>query len=295
MIEKIFQKLLNIIFPNRKLEAKKIRRRLFLVTHDVLSSLEYSLKGSFSYEEVQHLNSLTGFSARYGFCPQKGPVAFIGIPNPNADKNYFHEVNSYGEIPSDEEFEFQKYPEETAKKIINYTVYGLTGINEITSLVQFDRIGTTCDSRYKDVNCSHEYRVLKMKAKLEGSYTFQQAENLTRNQERWSVDRSIAYATLEDGKHVAIMSFWYDQKDEVAGFRDVWESGKPEPATKNISFLTDEQAKDIRDFSIYLYDYTFFYVPKKATAISKLDRTLIPGFDFYDTPDGKDLRLSNFF
>lgn len=295
MIEKIFQKLLNLVYPNRKLEAKKIGKRVFCVNHDVFSHFEYSLKGTHSYEEVQHLNELTGFSARYGFCPQKGAVAFIGIPNPNADKNYFHEVDAYGEIHSNEEFEFQKYPEETARKIINYTVYGLNGINEIAPFVQFDKITSVCDSRYKDVYHSREYRVLKMKAKLEGTYTFYQTEKLANSQNRWAVDPSMAYATLEDGEHVAIMSFWYDRKDEASGFRDVWESGKSEPATKGITFLTDEQARDIRDFSIYLYDYNFFYVPKKAPAVVKLDRTLSPGFDFYDTPDGKDLRLSNFF
>lgn len=29
--------------------------------------------------------------------------------------------------------------------------------------------------------------------------------------------------------------------------------------------------------------------------IVKIDRTFAPGFDFYDTPDGKDLRLSEKF
>ena len=43
----------------------------------------------------------------------------------------------------------------------------------------------------------------------------------------------------------------------------------------------------------YLYDYQFFYKPQQAPRVVKLDRTFVPGFDFYNTPDGKDLRLSN--
>lgn len=294
MIEKLFQKLLDKAYPNRKIKAVKIGKKFFRVTNDVFGSLEFSLKGAYSYDQVELLNSFIGGSTYYGFCPDKGPIAIIGIMNAksSAHKKYFREVGAYGELPSDKEFELHKYSTETAKKIINYTVYGVIGMEKITHLVQFDKITTVCDARYKDVYRSHEYRILKMKAKLEGTYTFHQAQNLAYNQQRWAVDRGMAYATLENGEHVAIMSFWYSKKDEVSGFRDVWETGEPEPATQSITFMTDEEAKRIRDFSIYLYDYDFFCVPTKGPAIAKLDRTLSPSFDFYDTPDGKDLRLS---
>ncbi len=294
MIEKLFQKLLGKAYPNRKIKAVKIGKNFFRVTNDVFGSLEFSLKGAYSYDQVELLNSFIGGSTYYGFCPDKGPIAIIGIMNAksSAHKKYFREVGAYGELPSDKEFELHKYSTETAKKIINYTVYGVIGMEKITHLVQFDKITTVCDARYKDVYRSHEYRILKMKAKLEGTYTFHQAQNLAYNQQRWAVDRGMAYATLENGEHIAIMSFWYSKKDEVSGFRDVWETGEPEPATQSITFMTDEEAKRIRDFSIYLYDYDFFCVPTKGPAIAKLDRTLSPSFDFYDTPDGKDLRLS---
>lgn len=294
MIEKLFQKLLDKAYPNRKIKAGKIGKKFFRVTNDVFGSLEFSLKGAYSYDQVELLNSFIGGSTYYGFCPNKGPIAIIGIMNEKsaAHKKYFREVGAYGELYSNQEYELEKYPEETAKKIINYTVYGVIGMEKIAHLVQFDKITAVCDARYRDVYRSHEYRVLKMKAKLEGIYTFHQAENLAHNQQRWAVDRGMAYATLENGAHVAIMSFWYSKKDEVAGFRDVWETGEPEPATQSITFMTDEEAKDIRDFSIYLYDYDFFCNPKNGPAIAKLDRTFSSGFDFHDTPDGKDLRLS---
>lgn len=295
MIEKIFQKLLEKAYPNRKLEAVKIGRGIFTVAHDCIGSLTYSLQGTYSYEEAKKLNNLTTYSARYGYCPSKGPVAIIGIKNPNADWTYFKEVSAYGEIPNYEELEFIKYSEEDAKQISNYTVYGLTGIAKIARYVKFDKINTVYDVRYWDMKKSSTPRVLKMKCKLEGQYTFKEAKNLAENQQRWAIDRAIAYATLENGEHVAIMSFWYDRKEEAIGFRDVWESGKAEPSVQKITFMTDEEAAKIKDFSIYLYDYNFFYKPEKAPRIVKIDRTFAPGFDFYDMSDGKDLRLSEKF
>lgn len=293
MIEKIFQRLLEKAYPNRNFEAVKIGKKIFTVSHDCIGSLTYSLQGTHSYEEVKKLNALTTYSARYGYCPGKGPIAIIGIPNPNADWGYFQEVSVYGEITTYEDLVFKKYSEEDAKHIGNYTVYGLEGIEEIANLVKFDKINSVYDSRHKEVKFSHELRVLKMKCKLEGQYSFEEAEALAKNQQRWAVDRGMAYATLENGQHVAIMSFWYEKKDEATGFRDVWESGKAEPPIQKITFMTDEEAIGIKDFSIYLYDYNFFCKPEKAPHIVKIDRTFAPGFDFYDTPDGKDLRLSN--
>lgn len=295
MIEKIFQKLLKKAYPDRNFEAVKIGRRIFTVSHDCIGSLTYSLQGTYTYEEVTKLNELTTYSARYGYCPGKGPIAIIGIPNPNADWGYFREVTAYGEIHTYEEFQFKSYSEEDAKHICNYTVYGLEGIEEIANLVKFNKINRVYDSRYNDVE-SHDLRVLKMKCELEGTYTFEQVETLAKNQECWAVDRAMAYATLENGKHIAIMSFWYDRKEEVLGFRDVWESGKNQPPVQKITFMTDEEAAEINDFSIYLYDYNFFYKhlcrTEKVPRTIKIDRTLVAGFDFYNTPDGKDMRLS---
>lgn len=292
MIEKIFQKLLGKAYPERDFEAVKIGKKVFTVVHDSLGSLDYSLQGTHSYEEVKKLNELTTCSARYGYCKEKGPIAIIGIPNDEADWGYFQEVSVYGQPEPNEEFEFQKYSEDVAKQIGNYTVYGVHGIDEIADFVKFDKIASVYDSRFKEVRYSHEYRVLKMKCKLEGQYSFEEAKKLAKTQQRWAVDRGIAFATLEDGQHIAIMSFWYGKKDEVAGFRDVWETGKSEPSVQKIDFMTDEEAMKIKDFSIYLYDYNFFYQPQTAPNIIKIDRTFASNFNFYDTPDRKDMRLS---
>lgn len=255
--------------------------------------MSYSLQGTHSYEEVQKLNRLTAHSAVYGYCYGKGPVALIGIPAENVNCKYFKEVPAYGEITSKQEFEFEKYPDELAKQIDNYIVYGSNSIQRIADLVKFEKIHEIYDSRFREVRYSHKYRTLKMKCKLEGKYSFDEVEFWAKYQNRWAVDRGIAYATLENNEHIAIMSFWYDKKNEVSGFRDVWEYGKPKPATQKITFMTDEEAAKIKDFSIYLYDYSFLYAPQDvAPNVVKLDGTFTPGFDFYSTKDGKDLRLA---
>lgn len=290
MIEKIFQKLLKKIYPNRKLEVVKIGKNFFTVTHDCIGDLVYSLQGTYPYEDVKKLNQITQYYVRYGYCPKKGPIAIIGIPN-QKDWNYFNDVNAYGKVNSYEDFSFKEYTAEEAKNIGNYTVYGIKGIEELAANVRFDKINAVYDSRYREVH-DHEQRVLKMKVKLKGLFSFEEAEKLSITQQSWAVDHGMAYATLENGKHVAIMSFWYAKKDEALGFRDVWECGKVEPPVQKITFMTDEEAAGITDFSIYLYDYVFFYKPKREPKLEKIDRTLVPGYDFYDTPDGKDLRLS---
>ncbi len=295
MVEKIFQKVLDKKHPERDLEAVKLGKKIFTVAHDCSSSLSYSLKGTHTYEEVEKINALTAYSVRYGYCPKKGPIAVIGIPNPNANWSYFREIGAYGEIPNYEEFEFKEYSKEDAKHIGNYTVYGKEGINEIADLVKFDKISQILDSRHIDAKFEHAPRVLKMKCKLEGKFNFEEAKIFARDQQRWSVDRGISFATLENGQHVAIMSFWYAKKDEATGFRDVWESGKTEPTIQKITFMTDEEASKVKDFSIYMFDYDFFYKPENAVRVEKIDRTFEPGFDFYNTPNGKDLRLSNQF
>ena len=291
MIKKIFQQLLKIKYPGRKFKVAKFGKKILTIIPDCLGDLNYSLQGYHSYKEVQKLNELTTYSSRYGYCYNIGPIAIIGIPNENVDWKYFNEVLAYGEMNFYEDIEFKEYSKETAEKISNYKVYGLLGIKKIADFVKFDKIKYIYDYRYKEV-CSHEHRVLKMKCKLEGLYSFKETEILAKEQQRWAVDRNMAYATLENNQHVAIMSFSYDRKDEVSGFRDIWETGNPEPPIQKITFMTNEEAMEIRDFSIYLYDYRFFYTPEKAPSISKIDRTFEPSFDFYDTNDGKDLRLS---
>ncbi len=289
-----FQRMLDRIYPGRNMKAAVIKGKLVAVTRDSLGNLTYSLQGRYSYEEVKKLNQLTTYSVRYGYCPSKGPVAIIGIPNPDGDWRYFEEVVAYGEITSREELEFMKYSDEDVKRIESYTVYGLMGIEKIADLVKFDKINAAYDSRSDEVYDSYKLGVLKMKCKLQGQYSSKEVEIIAKEQ-YWTNRRGVSYATLESGQHVAIISFEPESQHEGVSFRDVWESGKTEPPIQKITFMTNEDAASIKDFSIYLYDYRYPCKSKKLPSIIKIDRTFAPGFDFYDTPDGKDLRLSNQF
>ena len=73
------------------------------------------------------MNNLTGYSVGFGFCKELGPVAFIGVPNPNCvqKSGYFeHEVHTYGTSINNDEYYFSEYSNKEAEQIGNYTVYG---------------------------------------------------------------------------------------------------------------------------------------------------------------------------
>lgn len=302
MLNKILNKLLiNVLKksnPERNIENFIIQgKRIFAVTpstNNTFSFVNYSLQGTYSYQTVNELNKHTNGLAKFGIIPGNGPTAIIGIQEWNSDIVFIEDFHGYGMRPVDRKFEFKEFSDEEAKHITNYTVYGDDGLDEIKDMVKFDIIDSILDSRKKDVK-STEHRVLKMKIKIKGKFSYTEVQDL---KECWCVDHGMAYGTLDNGEHVAIMSFWYARKNEVAGFRDVWEKGKTEPEVQNITLMEEKDAVNIRDFSFYLYDYGLYYdfVPTpREPLIEKRDRTLEPGFDFYDTPDGKDLRLSNNF
>ena len=268
-------------------------KRIFAIINNTFKYVHYSLQGTYSYQEVKNLNKHTNGVAKFGISPGNGPIAIIGIQEWNPNITFIEDVKEYGMRRSDRKFEFKEFSDEEAKHIANYTVYGYDGLDEIKDMVKFDKIASVLDSRKKDVNSS-EHRILKMKVKVKGKFSYTELHDL---KEFWAVDHGMAYGTLDNGEHVAILSFWYDRKDEVAGFRDVWEKCKPEPIIQKITLMDNEEAANISDFSFYLYDYGLYYdfVAHKEPPIEKKDRTLEPGFDFYDTPDGKDLRLTNNF
>lgn len=292
MIEKVFKKLQKHFFVPRSYTSVKINSNVFTLEDESLGHLTYSLQGSYSYKEVNELNSLTLQSAIFAYCKEKGPIAIIGLYPEKTNWKYFCEVCSYGEIIPTKEFEIKQYSENTAKRIKNYTVYGLSGIDKIANFVKFNKISSIYDSRYDDIRHSHKLRSLNVKGKFEGQYSFEEIEDFTKTQYRWFVDRVVTYATLETGEHIAIMSFHYERRNEISGFQDVWELGKAQPPIQKISFMTVEEAMKINIFSLYLYDYDFYSNPDIIVPkLMKLDRTLNPNFDFYDNTDGKDLRL----
>lgn len=83
---------------------------------------------------------------------------------------------------------------------------------------------------------------------------------------------------------------WPSEIELVRGFRDVWEYGTEEPKTQKISFLTKKEASKIKDFSLYVYNYSSSGIGRDKYQIEKYDRTLDKRFKF-QLPNGTDYRL----
>lgn len=291
MVKKLLEKLLKKAYPDRNMSVERLGRRMFIVTHDTLGTASLKLSGTYSYNEVVKLNEITTHSAKYGYCPQIGPVAIIGIPNPNYDFIYFNDVYEYGKVyPENDKYQFEKYSEEDAKNISNYTVFVNSGSELVECDLKFEKISAILDERHK-ITESHKYRVIEMKCQLEGKHSFKEIEKLIQHDDFRMMDRGVAYATLDSGQHIAIVSFWYDRKDEVAGFKDVWEYGKEEPEIQDINFMTKEEAEKFDDYLLYLYDYKLPHNLHGIIKIKKMDRTFDERFDFLDNSEHKDFRL----
>ena len=178
----------------------------------------------------------------------------------------------------------------------NYTVYGLNGLLELADIVKFDKIHFSYDARYQEAVISQEPRVLKMNCKFDRfHYSYRECKYFATHQPYFEISNSVAFATLEDGRHIALPGFSYDRKDEALGFRDVWESYCEEPPVLGINFMTDKEASQYDDFEIYIYDYSYLCDPSLVPRLAKVDRTFSSGFDFCNTPDGKDLRITGNF
>ena len=80
------------------------------------------------------------------------------------------------------------------------------------------------------------------------------------------------------------------EKQNVCGFRDVWEYGAEEPEIQTIKFLNKEEASKIKDFILYVYNYSSSGIGKNKYEIERYDRTLDKRFKF-QLPDGGDYRL----
>lgn len=287
---KLLEKLVQKVYPDRNFSVQKIGKRNFIVAHDIFSS-SFSLQGTYTYEEVIKLNELTTYSARFGYNSEFGPVALIGIPNREIEFAFFKDVWAYGYFSPEKEYDFEKYSDEEAKRIGNYTVFGMSKIKELAHLVKFNKISNSYDSRHK-IKREESYRVFNMEFMLDGKYTYQSAKALVSHDDFRMNGNSITFATVGKNMHVGMIGVWPSQIDMVAGFRDVWEYGCSEPEVQNITFLTDEEAKKIDDFVLYGYDCIFPSKFEKKYPIVRIDRTFSPCFDFYDTPDGKDFRLT---
>ena len=68
------------------------------------------------------------------------------------------------------------------------------------------------------------------------------------------------------------------------------EYGAEEPEVQTISFLTDDEACKIKDFILYVYNYSSSGIGREKYQVEKYDRTLDKRFNF-KLPDGRDYRL----
>ena len=90
--------------------------------------------------------------------------------------------------------------------------------------------------------------------------------------------------------HVGIINMWPSEIEQVRGFRDVWEYGDEEPKIQTIKFLNREEASKIKDFILYVYNYSSSGIGRDKYEIERYDRTLDKRFKF-QLPDGSDYRL----
>ncbi|MBQ8891321.1 MAG: hypothetical protein IJ068_00440 [Bacilli bacterium] len=299
--ENIIRKLAGMIYPNRDVNIVKMGNQFFTTFKDSLGRRnDYLLKGTYNYNQVIELNNLTGYNASFGFCKEIGPVAFIGIPNPDCTKEdgYFcYNVHEYGTSLNEKEYYFSSYNDEQAKGISNYTVYGMGDPRLLDNTVLVDKVGYIYDYRYKCKDSSSECyvrSVLRMDIKLEGTYNFYQARmmaygSLKKPNNGYSRGQVPLQFAMVNGEPVGILNLW-DNHDGKK-FRDVWELHKEEPIELPMEFISDDEAKRINSFKLYIFELPYSFETEKYK-IEKIDRTLERGFNF-TMDDGTDYRLKS--
>lgn len=150
------------------------------------------------------------------------------------------------------------------------------------------------DSRFK-VKKSEKPRVFDMDCELKGLYSYKEAKILStgtlKEKDGYSgEEHPIVFAVVGSGMPIGIINLWPSEVDLVRGFRDVWEYGAEEPKVQTIKFLNKEEASKIKDFILYVYNYSSSGIGKNKYEIERYDRTLDKRFKF-QLPDGGDYRL----
>lgn len=297
---KILKKLMEKAYPGREIDIQKIGPKIVIMNNDSVGCRDFKLKGQYSYNQVMELNTLTGYSAGFGYCKELGSVAFIGVPNPRCVQasGYFkYNVQEYGKNFNDEEIYFEQYSDEMAKMINSYTVYGMHDPRILNGAAPIDKVKYYHDYRYQrkdEFKEGFNKDVLEMDIKLAGTYDFYEARKLAYSSTKEfkgasGEDVPIKFAIVDEKDPVGIMNLWNAYED--AKFRDVWAKDEPEPAMQTIRFLTDDEAKKIKNFKLYYFTPTHSFGKKKFT-IEKKDRTLEENFDF-TMADGHDYRLKD--
>lgn len=192
------------------------------------------------------------------------------------------------------EYYFKAYTDEEAKNIGNYTVYGLCGLKEVAAVAPISQMAYVYDSRFK-VKKSEKPRVFDMDCELKGLYSYKEAKILStgtlKEKDGYSgEEHPIVFAVVGSGMPIGIINLWPSEVDLVRGFRDVWEYGAEEPEIQTIKFLNKEEASKIKDFILYVYNYSSSGIGKNKYEIERYDRTLDKRFKF-QLPDGGDYRL----
>lgn len=298
---KILRKMLEATYPNRDIDIEKIGNHFIAFNRDTVGCRDFLLKGQYTYDQVIKLNKMTGFSAGFGYCNELGPVAFIGVPNPRcvqASGYFIHEVHAYGQSINEEEYYFEQYCEDDAKKIGNYTVYGMGDPRILENKAPIEKVKYFYDFRYKRKN---EYNnenfnsdVLEMEIKLGETYNFYEARKFAygsagKFEGASGEDVQIQFAIVGNNHPVGILGLWHHYDNAM--FRDVWSFNENEPLNLPIHFLSDEEAEKIQNFKLYYFVPTHSFGKKQFT-IEKIDRTLCQGFDF-TMSDGNDYRLQD--
>lgn len=284
--------------PGRNINVEKLGGRFIVTTNDSVGCNDYILKGKYTYDKVVELNTLTGGHAGFGYCEEIGPVAFIGVINSRHVQNsgYFkHKVQGYGDSINEDEYYFEQYTEEEAKKINNYTVYGAFDPRVLKGAAPIEKLKYFYDYRYKQKNEKSENfnsDVLEMDIRLGGLYDFYEAREFAYGSRgeftgASGEDVPIQFAIVDEKYPVGIMDLWKHYAN--AEFKDVWGLGEKEPKTQSLRFLSDEEASKINCFKLYFFVPTHSFGTKKYV-IEKKDRMLNKEFNFI-MEDGSDYRL----
>lgn len=145
VVVKFIEKKLRKIHKGRKISLMKVGLCWKIVAHDVLDNVQYELVDKHSYDEVVKLNEITGHTARFGYNPNLGSIAFIGIPNPNFNFSFFREIDNKNTGVNKGELEFYEYKNDQIKTNTYYKVYGVYGLLDLKDIVKFEKIALVCD------------------------------------------------------------------------------------------------------------------------------------------------------
>ena len=295
---KILKKLLEKAYPERDINVEKIGKHFIMTQGDTVGCNDFILDGQYTYDQVIELNKITGYSAGFGFCKELGPIAFIGVPNSDCVQKsgyFYYDVQEYGDSLKENQYYFEHYSDEDAKKIGNYTVYGMGDPRIFENAVPVKKIYYFNDYRNQrkdEFKEGFNSDILEMEIKLGGTYGFYEARKFAYGSTgeftgASGEDVPIQFAIVGENQPVGILGLWKHYDNSM--FRDVWGTNENEPKAQPIRFISDDEAKKINQFKLYYFIPTHSFGKKKYT-IEKKDRMFDSKFNF-TMSDGTDYRL----